>query len=171
MMVAVRPARASDAPAIRLVHERAFNGSLEANIVDAIVANGRYALSLVAVRGTTVVAHILFSEARVEHEGAVERGMGLAPMSVDPSCQREGIGSCLVRDGLDRLDAAACPFVVVVGHPQYYPRFGFEPASRFGVRPQWDGIPDEAFFIRVRSGGPVPGAGVARYVPEFDAAV
>ena len=74
-------------------------------------------------------------------------GMGLAPMSVATHCQRQGIGSFLVTNGLKRLTETECAFVVVLGHPDYYPRFGFVPASDFGVSHGFTGIPQDVFFI------------------------
>jgi predicted N-acetyltransferase YhbS len=83
--------------------------------------------------------------------------------------QREGIGSGLVRRGLEILRARGCPFVVVVGHPEYYPRFGFERASVHGLTSQWDGIPDEAFLAILLDPAAMAGvSGVARYRSEFD---
>jgi len=95
--------------------------------------------------------------------------MGLAPMAVLPERQRNGVGSALVRRGLELLRYDACPFVVVLGHPDYYPRFGFDRASRFGLRSQWDGVPDEAFMVKVFDPDVLPaGGGIARYRDEFD---
>ena len=92
-------------------------------------------------------------------------------MAVLPSLQRQGIGSRLVVEGLARLRSAGCPFVVVLGHHEYYPRFGFEPASRYGVRCQWEDVPDEAFMIMVTEEGAIPAeGGVIRYREEFDEA-
>jgi putative acetyltransferase len=93
-------------------------------------------------------------------------------MAVLPGLQRRGIGSRLVREGLARLRESGCPFVIVLGHPDYYPRFGFERASRYGVACPWSGVPDEAFlvlFFEDLAGRDV--SGVALYRGEFDAAV
>src|SRR5207302_7641563 len=92
--------------------------------------------------------HILFTSVVVESAGRRIQGMGLAPMAVLPDRQRQGIGSQLVRQGLDILRERGCPFVVVVGHPEYYPRFGFEPASRHSLASQWEGVPDAAFIVQ-----------------------
>ena len=90
-------------------------------------------------------------------------------MAVLPDRQREGIGSQLVRRGLDILRGRACPFVVVVGHPEYYPRFGFEPASMHGLASQWEGVPDAAFMVLVLDVRAMAGvSGVAKYREEFD---
>ncbi len=95
--------------------------------------------------------------------------MGLAPMAVLPDRQRQGIGSDLVRGGLNILRERNCPFVVVVGHPEYYPRFGFEPASTHGLASQWEGMPDAAFIVLVLDVDAMAGlSGVAKYREEFD---
>jgi putative acetyltransferase len=96
-------------------------------------------------------------------------GMGLAPMAVLPSHQSRGIGSALVRRGLAELRTRRCPFVVVVGHPGYYPRFGFEPASRRNLTSQWPGMPDDAFMAIVFDEDAMRNvSGVTRYREEFD---
>ena len=96
-------------------------------------------------------------------------GMGLGPMAVLPNRQRQGIGSGLVRKGLEILRGRGCPFVIVIGHPDYYPRFGFEPASNYAIKSQWEGIPDQAFMILVFDRKIVSDiSGVARYRHEFN---
>ncbi len=93
-------------------------------------------------------------------------------MAVLPERQRRGIGSLLVREGLERLGATPAAFVIVLGHPAFYPRFGFELCSRRGIRCPWEGVPDEAFMIRILGESRLRGiTGVARYRPEFDSAV
>jgi putative acetyltransferase len=170
--IEVRREGDQDRQTIRLIHERAFGGNSEARLVDAIRAGGHDTLSLVAVDGNTVVGHILFSPVWIDGGHTRQNGMGLAPMAVHPTAQRRGIGSALVCGGLDRLDAIGCAFVIVVGHAGYYPRFGFEPATRFNIRPQWDGIPDDAFMIRWLPGSAPPLiGGTARYLPEFNAVI
>jgi len=98
--------------------------------------------------------------------------MGLAPMAVLPEFQRQGIGSRLVRYGLDILRQGSCPFIIVLGHPEYYPRFGFEPASTHKIRCQWTGVPDEAFMIIILDKDAMAGvSGIAAYRSEFDDAM
>lgn len=171
LVSAIRTERPADIAEIHIMNERSFGQPLEADLVDRIRQNHGDILSLVAVQGRQIVGHILFSPAVIESpEGAI-RGMGLAPMAVLPEYRRQGIGSALVRHGLGILRQRKCPFVIVLGHPTYYPRFGFELASRYGIRCEWD-VPDEAFMIllfdRVRMRN---ASGLARYLPEFAAAV
>jgi putative acetyltransferase len=171
-MISIRREELEDSPAIRAVNERAFGQPEEARIVDKLRESCDDMLSLVATRHGVVVGHILFSPVTVERDSGVVRGMGLAPMAVVPEHQREGIGSELVEAGLAMLRERGSPFVIVLGHPEYYPRFGFEPARLRGVRCQWHGIPDEAFMILILDESAMAGvSGVARYRDEFDEAM
>lgn len=159
----IREEQTGDADAIRRVVTAAFGQPQEAQLVDTLRSNCADKLSLVAVNGQDIVGHILFTPAIL---GEVE-GMGLAPMAVSPTRQRDGIGSELVRAGLAKLEAHGCPFVIVLGHPDYYPRFGFEPASARGVRCEWD-VPDDVFMLLVLDEDTMAGkSGLARYRPEF----
>ena len=88
-------------------------------------------------------------------------------MAVTPEQQRRGVGAALIDAGLARLRAAGCPFVVVLGHHEYYTRFGFVPASRYGMRCEWD-VPDESFMVHVLDpAATAAAAGQIRYRPEF----
>lgn len=170
-MMIIRPEAPGDAAAVRVVNERAFGQPAEADLVDALRRGCDDALSLVAT-DEDVVGHILFTPVLVDGAAPSLAGMGLAPMSVLPEHQRRGVGSSLVRHGLDALRERGCPFVVVVGHPDYYLRFGFVPASKHGFLSQWQGIPDDVFMALILNPSAMGGVrGVARYRPEFDAAV
>ena len=171
-MAQIREEREGDESGIRAVNLAAFRQAVEADIVDKLCTGCDKMLSLVAVMETQIVGHILFSPVTIESGTGVVEGMGLGPMAVLPEHQRRGIGSELVREGLGLLRQRACPFVVVLGHPEYYPRFGFERASRRGIRCQWEGVPDEAFMIFVMDEAGMKGvSGVARYQAEFEEAV
>lgn len=167
MDVVIRDETHADEPAIHALNAAAFETELEARLVDALRAHGRLTLSLVAVDGGTVVGHIAFSPVSViGPDGRVARGVGLGPMAVSPALQRSGIGGRLVSSALQRLQAAGHPFCVVLGHKEYYPRFGFIPAGRFGIR--FDEAPEEFFFVlQLAPGGLAGVSGVARYAPEF----
>lgn len=166
-MIRIREEQPQDREAIRELNERAFGQPQEASIVDTLRRNCDELLSLVALKEGHVVGHILFSPVIIESEGRKIRGRGLAPMAVSPEYQRQGIGSELVRVGIGRLEKVACPFVIALGHPEYYPRFGFEVASRYGIKSEWD-VPDEVFMILMLDEPKMRGiSGVAKYRPEF----
>jgi len=172
MRIAIRQEQPQDVDAVRTVNESAFGQPDEAGIVDKLRAACDDLLSLVAVCDGQVVGHVLLSPATVESDGGVISGMGLAPMAVLPEYQRKGIGSKLIASALAVLRDRQCPFAIVLGHPEYYPRFGFEPASKYGIKSQWEGIPDEAFMILALDESTMQGiSGVARYRDEFDEAM
>ena len=166
-MVRVRPEEPSDRSAIHNVHELAFGQREEADIVAALCNAGKASISLVAERGGEVVGHILFSAVTIDSEGSPLSAVGLAPMAVLPEAQRQGIGSLLVGAGIAECRRQGQPWVVVLGHPEYYPRFGFVPASRHRIRCEYD-VPDEVFMVlELRAGSLPPAGGIARYQPEF----
>lgn len=169
--IVIREEQPEDIPAIRFVNEQAFGQPQEAGVVDALRLSGIDLLSLVAFLDRQLVGHILFSPVAIVHDRGTLLGMGLGPMAVLPGYQRLGIGSRLAEKGLAIIKQRKYPFVVVLGHSEYYPRFGFERASLHGILSQWQGVPDEAFMIIVND----PEAlyrvkGVAYFRTEFDAA-
>lgn len=167
MSLVIRDEEPGDVDAVRRLNREAFGQPDEGRLVDALRDHCSDLVSLVAVDACDLVGHILFSPAAI---GDV-RGMGLGPMAVSPARQREGIGTELVRAGLAKLEKRHCPFVIVLGHPEYYPRFGFERASSREVRCEWD-VPDEAFMILVLDEAVMESVtGLARYRDEFTGAV
>jgi putative acetyltransferase len=161
----VRPEEPGDQDAIRAVHQAAFPTPAEARLVDALRAAGKLSISLVAERYGVVVGHIAFSP--VEVNGAAG-GLGLAPVAVLPVCQRKGVGQQLILAGLGYCKGEGAPFVVVLGHPTYYPRFGFAPAAPLGLSNEY-GATDAFMAIELRPGGIPAGGGLVRYGPEFAA--
>lgn len=163
-MVQIREERPGDDAAIREVNERAFGRQQEANIVDALRCNDAVLLSLVATLHGRVVGHVVYSAASVA--GKVE-GAALGPVAVLPECQRQGIGTELVATGNKKLAEAGCPFIIVLGHPQYYPRFGFKPAGAYGIKCAWE-VPDGVFMLLVLDEQKMRGvSGLAKYRDEF----
>ena len=166
-MITIRPETSEDAARVRYINELAFGQPGEADLVDKLRQACADAVSLVA-EDDAVVGHILFTPVVVESAGRRVLGMGLAPMAVLPDRQRQGIGSQLVRQGLQNLRERGCPFVVVVGHPEYYPRFGFERASMHNLTSEWEGVPDDAFMVLILDARAMTGvSGVATYRREF----
>src|SRR5262249_35592014 len=127
MPLIIRPELASDLDAIREVNQLAFGQEDEARLVDALRAGGYVRLSLVAQHDERVVGHILFSDLPIITDTGTIPALALAPMSILPKFQRQGIGSDLVRRGLDLCRENGHRIVVVLGHPDFYRRFGFTP--------------------------------------------
>ena len=123
----IRPEIPDDGPAIAALNREAFGGDEEADLIGRLQADGLAAVSLVAVEQGTIVGHILFSDLVVEIDGRKVRAVALAPMCVRKDRQRRGVGTALVRQGLDAVRAAGYQAVIVLGHPGFYPRFGFSP--------------------------------------------
>jgi putative acetyltransferase len=166
-MALISKERPEDLEAIHRVNELAFGQPAEANLVDALRASGKAFISLVAVEGGQVVGHILFSPVSIEPPGEPLLAVGLAPMAVLPEFQNRGIGSGLVRAGLDECRKAGYDCVVVLGHARYYPRFGFVPASRFNLKSEYD-VPDDVFMAQEMREGSLAGrSGLIRYASEF----
>ena len=181
-MVTIRQEQPDNIAAVRAINEVAFplhtrvereaGQSAEAGIVDSIRSSCPDVVSLVAVDAGRIVGHVFFSPVFVSTAGGAVQGMGLAPMAVIPERQRQGIGSRLVQAGIDAMRERGCPFVIVLGHPKYYPRFGFVPASQHGLSCQWAGVPDQAFMVLVLDEHTMSSVtGVARYRDEFDYAM
>ena len=166
----VRPEEPGDIEGVRDVVARAFGSDAEPALVDELRANGAVSLALVDVDASGAVrGHVLFSPVTFEPAREALRGaVALAPMAVSPEAQRSGVGTRLVRRALALLSERGCPAVVVLGHPEYYPRFGFAPARRFGLRCRWsDG---DAFMALELAPGALAGGppALVRYRPEFD---
>lgn len=166
--VLVRDEQHGERAEVRAVNLAAFDTPMEAGLVDRLRNEAQPVISMVAVEVEEVVGHVLFSPVVLsEHDDL--RIMGLAPMAVVPEYQRKGVGSALVAAGLERCRKLGYGAVVVLGHPEYYPRFGFVPAARFGVRCAYD-APEEAFMLVELQPGYLDGAqGTIRYHPAFDA--
>jgi putative acetyltransferase len=162
-VIEIRDEHSGDVSEIRELNRQAFGQAQEGNIVEALRSNRAVLLSLVATLDGHVVAHILYSPLSVS---GVD-GAALGPMAVLPQHQRQGIGSKLVEAGNRRLKDSGCPFIIVVGHPNFYPRFGFKPANTCGITCEWE-VPDEAFMVLTLDHAKMAGvAGLAQYRPEF----
>lgn len=164
-MVAIHPERPGDAAAIHAVHAACFPTDLESRLVDLLRGAGRLSVSLVAEVGGAIVGHVAFSPVRAG-SGAV--GVGLGPVAVTEPHRRRGIAAGMVKAGLEACRAAGFGWAVVMGEPAYYSRFGFRPASDFGLSDEYGG--GQAFQAIELVPGVLPiGAGLVRYAPEFAA--
>jgi putative acetyltransferase len=165
-MVKIRPENPDDLAAVRGVHEAAFPTAAEADLVDRLRGSGKAAVSLVAEEDAAVVGHILFSPVTFD-PGVEVLAYSLAPMAVRPGHEKHAVGRRLVQNGLAECHAKGACLVVVLGDPGYYGRFGFERASRHGLRNEF-GV-EEAFMVFMLEAGahPPPGT-MVKYAREFD---
>jgi putative acetyltransferase len=163
--VTIRPETPDDRAAIRHVNQAAFGTTEEADLVDALRVDGSVLLSVVAEVDEQIVGHVLFSRMSVETSGGAVSAVALAPVAVLPSSQRQGLGARLIRFGLDRLREMGERIVIVVGHPTYYPRFGF---SSERARSLEHPFPADAFMALELAPGALDGVrGRVRYPPPF----
>jgi putative acetyltransferase len=168
----VRPERAEDVSGIRRVHDAAFGQRDESHIVDVVRHQKLMTCSLVSVTPEGVVGHILFTpvslgETASESSVRAPFAAGLGPMAVSPAHQRQGAGSALVRAGLDACAATGVKAVVVVGHPTFYPRFGFRPGRAYGLSCEFP-VPDDVFMaLELVPGSLGHGRGVVYYCSAF----
>jgi putative acetyltransferase len=172
MVFKIHPLLAADLPACLAVHRAAFPGDGEARLVELLAQRGKAVVSLAAEQDGQVVGHVLFSPVTIdagEPAGAAQlpAGLGLAPLAVLPAFQNQGIGAALVRAGIDACRQQQCPYVVVLGEPAYYNRFGFVPASGWNLRCEFGG--GDAFQILPLGGSlvPLPAGSLVRYAQEF----
>jgi putative acetyltransferase len=172
MALRIRREQPGDERAVFAVNYHAFGRDSEPRIVDLLRTNCPEGISLVAEQEGRLIGHILFTPAHIEGDGKGAEGMGLAPMAVLPECQGKGVGSSLVWEGLAAVERTEALFVVVLGHPWFYPKFGFAPASEYGIGCSYDGVPDEAFVIHVLDSKAFHGVrGIVRMRPEFSSAL
>jgi putative acetyltransferase len=166
MPLSIRPEEPGAAAAIRRVLEAAFPTAAEARLVDSLRAGGHLLISLVAEEDEAVVGYIAFSPVQIEGAALQGIGLGLAPLAVLPGFQGQGIGSRLVREGLAACGRAGYGFVVVLGGPAFYRRFGFERADRRDLGNEYGA--DEHFMVLELREGVIPvRGGVVRFGPEF----
>jgi putative acetyltransferase len=163
-MSEIRDETTADREAIREVNRRAFGGEAEAWLVDRLRDDGLVVASLVAVDAGSIVGHVLFSDLPIETPVGVVPAAALAPLAVVPERQRQGIGSALVRRGLGVCRERGRAAVVVLGHPGYYPRFGFAADLARSLRAPYAG---EAFMALELEPGSLAGGGIVRYPDAF----
>lgn len=147
------------------VNSLAFETEAEANLVIRLIKSGVEHISLVAKYNNDIVGHILFTQAKLENSEI--KMAALAPMSVKPEFQNTGIGSALIEYGLNECKENGYQAVVVLGHPNYYPKFGFCPSINFGIKSEYD-VPTEVFMIKELVSNSLDGLnGIVKYHEEF----
>jgi putative acetyltransferase len=162
----VRMAGRPDAAAVHEIHTQAFGGPVEAKLVRLITERGKALVSLVALNDDKVVGHILFSSVTIANAPDTFRAIGLAPVAVLPEFQKQGIGSNLIQEGLERCRQAGYDAVVVLGDSAYYTRFGFMRAADFGLQNEY-GVHDEFMVMPLKDGALDDVSGMVKYLPEF----
>ena len=163
--IIIRPEQNTDAPGIRTVNRAAFGRDVEGRLVDALRDARVVIASIVAVAADEIVGHALFSTVWIDSDAGSLAIASLAPIAVAPRRQQSGIGSALVQEGIGTCAAAGYAAVIVVGHPAYYPRFGFSPAAVAHLRSPYAGV---AFMgLDLRPGFLAGATGAVRYPPAF----
>jgi putative acetyltransferase len=166
-MIEIRAETAVDIPAIHHINTLAFGRMDEADLVNALRQRGAYTISLVAVMAEQVVGHVFFTSVAVVGEGGAWTAVALGPVAILPDCQNQGIGTQLIEAGLRACRARGDQVVAVLGHADYYPRFGFRPSVKVGIRSEFE-VPDEVFMLLELEAGALAGrTGVVKYQPEF----
>lgn len=161
----VRAEAQADHAVVHDINVAAFGGTAEARLIAMLREQARPVISLVAEEDATVTGHIMFTP--VSLRGFSEPIMGLAPMAVAPSRQRRGIGSALVKAGLERCKESGAVAAVVLGHADFYPRFGFVPAARLGLKCEFDAPADAFMAIELQEHGLRGASGTVAYHPVF----
>lgn len=167
-MSLIREERPEDAEAVHALLVAAFGREAEARLVERLHASGRIVCAMVAEQKGRVLGHVVFSRIAIESGDGEIPALALAPLAVMPAFQRLGVGSALVSAGLERCRMEQHARVLVVGEPAYYGRFGFVPASRFGLKCPFP-APEEAFMaIELEPAAFTQVSGVVRYGHEFE---
>ena len=162
----IRAEKETDRDGVSTVNVAAFETEAEADLVAALREQAQPVISLVAEDNGKIVGHIMFSPVSLSGHPDL-KVMGLAPMAVAPEHQRKGIGSALIRAGLEECRQLGYVAVIVLGYPEYYPRFGFSPSSQFGIDSEYE-VPEEVFMAMELQPGALKGkTGRVKYHPAF----
>jgi putative acetyltransferase len=166
MSLEIRPETVADRQAIHAVHAAAFPTAAEADLVDRLRESVACFISLVASRDDAIIGHILFTPVALGSCNELKL-KGLGPMAVTPGEQRSGVGTLLVNAGLRRCREAGSGAVCVLGHPEFYPRFGFRPATHWQITSEYD-VPADVFMLAELQPGYLRDyRGVIRYAAAF----
>ncbi len=162
----IRLEKERDRRAVHAVNCSAFETGAEADLVDLLREQAAPHISLVAEDKGSIIGHIMFSPVSLSGHPKT-RALGLAPMAVTPRRQRQGIGTALVEAGLEHCKRGKFALAVVLGHPGFYPRFGFRPAGELGIDSEYD-VPAELFMaLELEPGALKEKSGKVRYHAAF----
>jgi len=165
----IRREEKKDFKSIYEINEQAFKQKNESELIERIRASKNFIpeLSLVAEKNGKIVGHILFSKIKIKGEKKYE-SLILAPLAVQPELQKQGIGKKLITEGLNKARELGFSSVIVVGHKDYYPKFGFEKASKWNIKCSFK-IPDESFMaIELSIGALSEKSGIVEFPKEFE---
>ncbi len=165
--ISIREEAADDIDRVFQINKEAFDTAAEADLVNRLREQADPVLSLVAERDGILLGHLLLTPVSLDSEPELNL-MGLAPMAVTPDSQNSGIGSALVEAGLTHCRNLDVGAVVVLGHPEYYPRFGFQPSINFDIKSEYD-VPAEVFMVQELQPDYLQNySGTIRYHPAFN---
>ena len=168
IMMNIRIEKDSDKELIWKLNSHAFPTNVEADLVDILRNSGVTLISMVAEEEGEIIGHILFSDVELIGNKSKIKLAGLGPMAVIPKLQRKGIGSKLVNAGLEHCRKKGYDAVVVLGYPEYYPKFGFVPSVEYSIKCEFE-VPSEAFMILELKKGAFNGlSGTIRYHESFN---
>ncbi len=165
----IRPETKKDYDAITEINNLAFKRETEGKLVQNLRQNPNFVpeLSLIAEKDNRIIGHILFYPIKINEDNLKHDSLALAPMSVHPDYQNKGVGSKLVQEGLKRAQKLGYKSVIVLGHPDYYPRFGFKPASNWNIRAPFE-VPNKAFLaLELKKDGLKDITGTVEYPKEY----
>jgi len=165
-MITIRSEEPADVEVIQSIHKSAFPTEAEARLVDRLREERKLALSLIAEVEKGVVGHVAFSPVSVDPQSPAKRGLGLGPVAVQPEWQRKGIGEQLIMRGIEDCRGEGYSYMVVLGEPEYYRKFGFRRASMYGLANEY-GVDDPFMVLELRLGGLPKLPGVVKYVKVF----
>jgi putative acetyltransferase len=165
--IIIRMERENDISSVDILLRETFETEDESSLVAALRDKGKF-ISLVALKDDKVVGHVFFSPAPIKSPKRNYDAITLAPVAVKPEFQNRGIGTSLIQEGLAECERQGHTIVTVLGHPEYYPRFGFTIASRKNIFPPFS-APDEAFMVlEIQEGALKEKWGIVQYPPEFE---
>lgn len=169
-MIHIRPENNADIPRIYQVTELAFRQNNESELINKVRSSEAFipGLSLVAVLNEQIIGHILFSKIHIQTAKGPKEVLSLAPMAVIPDHQQKGVGGQLIRAGLEEAAKSGFAGVLVLGHPGYYPRFGFQPAADFGIECPFPAPAEAWMALELIPGGLKNKAGMAVFPEVFN---